>query len=195
MLKPCGGCKPRDLGGKIVIQKAVETVSQLNFDAGKTGPHYKEDLRVYVCCSVSLPHKVFVYRRLGVRRAPKALDGSSDREVQCTHYGHIAPAESIQEWPFYDMVFPQICEAVKCIMEIITPELEDRCSVLFGMDFICDAEQRPYLLEINQVPRLWYEDPRVQAWTQGMALDFLRLIVLADGFSNGPTTGRWLQVT
>ena len=133
-------------------------------------------------------HQVFVYRRLGLRRAPKPLDGTLDREVQCTHYGHITPSESVKEWPLYDVMFPQICQAVKDVMALVTPELEDRCCVLLGMDFICD--DRPYLLEINQVPRLCYDDPHVQAWTQRMALEFLRLVVLG---SVETSTG-WLRL-
>lgn len=182
-LRRAKGCKPRELGDQIVIQKAIKTSGQVNYDQGFPGLHYKEDLRVYVCCSVNLPHQVFVYRRLGLRRAPKPLDGTLDREVQCTHYGHITPSESVTEWPLYDVMFPQICEAVKNVMTVVTPELEDRCCVLLGMDFICD--DRPYLLEINQVPRLCYDDPRVQAWTQRMAVEFLRLVVLGSVETNG----------
>ena len=31
---------------------------EVNYDQGFPGLHYKEDLRVYVCCSVNLPHQV-----------------------------------------------------------------------------------------------------------------------------------------
>lgn len=75
-------------------------------------------------------------------------------------------------------------------MKVVTPVLEERCTVLLGMDFICD-EQRPYLLEINQVPRLCYEDPQVQAWTEGMAIDFLRLVVLHETLGS---RSAWLPV-
>ena len=132
--------------------------------------------------------QVFVYRKVGLRRAPKPLDGSLDQAVQCTHYGHITPAESVEEWPLYDLFFPQICEAVKCVMEVICPQLEDRSGVLFGMDFICD-EHQPFLLEINQVPRLCYEDPLVQGWTQRMAVEFLHLVVLET-----EAMGKWLPL-
>ena len=163
-LRRAKGCLSRSTGGKLVIQRAVEVHCK----------GHKEDLRVYVCCD--LKKKVFLYRRLGLRRAPKAWDGSLEPAVQCTHYGHITPVESKQEWEHYETVFPRICEAVACIMKLITSHLDD-CVVLLGMDFICDLNLKPFLLEINQTPRLCYEDPRVQAWTEAMAMDFLTLII------------------
>lgn len=166
-LRRAKGCLSRSLGGKLVIQRGVEV---------KIKAH-KEDLRVYVCCD--LKKKVFLYRKMGLRRAPKAWDGSLEQAVQCTHYGHITPSESKRDWEHYDTVFPRICEAVACIMKLITSHL-DNCVVLLGMDFICDSDLQPFLLEINQTPRLCYEDPRVQAWTEAMAMDFMRLIVFQE---------------
>lgn len=189
-LRKAKGCKPREIGGHIVIQKAVETRLEKAQTRG-----FKEDLRVYVCCSISVPHRVFVYRRMGLRRAPAALAAAAlgkhlDNAAQCTHYGHITPVSSAEDWPAYPLMFPQICRAVGSIMKVVTPVLEERCTVLLGMDFICD-EQRPYLLEINQVPRLCYEDPQVQAWTEGMAIDFLRLVVLHETLGS---RSAWLPV-
>eukprot|EP00930_Biecheleria_cincta_P061648 TRINITY_DN47211_c0_g1_i1.p1 TRINITY_DN47211_c0_g1~~TRINITY_DN47211_c0_g1_i1.p1 ORF type:complete len:447 (+),score=60.60 TRINITY_DN47211_c0_g1_i1:170-1510(+) len=178
-LRQAKGCKPRCVGEELVIQRAVPNISS---------DGYKRDLRVYVCCLPQSPHTAFVYRRFGVRRAPKPLDASDSQASQCTHYGHITPAGSADDWPEYTVVFPRLCEAIGCIMENFRHRLEPNCTVLFGMDFICNEQQHPFLLEINHVPRLCYDDHGVQAFTEGMAMDFLRLIVLPEFGSQSEET-------
>ena len=177
-LRRAKGCKPRPVGRQIVIQRSIDS---------PLADGHKEDFRVYVCCTASSPRKVFVYQKIGVRKAPKAMSPGQglSQATHCTHYGRITPAASSTDYRHYDVVFPRLCETVADIMQHFSPSLEEGSTVLLGMDFICDKSLKPWLLEINQVPRLCYEDLHVQAWTEGMAVDFLRLVVLPELGQNG----------
>ena len=155
-LRRAKGCKPRAVGQQIVIQRAVDS---------PLADGYKEDLRVYVCCTASSPRKTFVYQKIGVRKAPKPMDPASglSRAAHCTHYGRITPTASSADYRHYDIIFPRLCRTIAEIMRHFSPTLEEGSTVLLGMDFICDENLQPWLLEINQVPRLCYEAPQVQS--------------------------------
>ena len=172
-LRKAKGCKPRPVGRQIVIQRAVES---------PLADGHKEDFRVYVCCTASSPRKIFVYQKIGVRKAPKPMNPMHglSRASHCTHYGRITPAASSMDYRHYDVIFPKLCASIAEVMLHFSPSLEEGSAVLLGMDFICDESLKPWLLEINQVPRICYDDPHVQAWTEGMAMDFMQLVVLPE---------------
>jgi hypothetical protein len=168
------------VGNELVIQRAIPTM--LLSPKG-----HKQDFRVFVCCSPLDRHDAFVYRKIGLRSAPQKWDKDNmDRQVQCTHGGHIMPVGGMDDWPHYGNVFPRICDAVRAITNILRPRWvasrrEDQgalLTVLYGMDFICDANHWPHLLEVNQVPRMTYHDPNVQSWVDGMGTEFLRQVIL-----------------
>ena len=188
-LRKAKGCKPRPVGRQIVIQRSVES---------PLVDGHKEDYRVYVCCAACGPRKTFVYQKIGVRKAPKPMkpELGVSRASHCTHYGRVKPAASSADYCHYDTVFPRLCASISQIMQHFSPTLEEGSTVLLGMDFICDENLRPWLLEINQVPRLCYDDPTVQAWTEAMALDFLHLVVLPELLRKEPEARQtlWSQV-
>jgi hypothetical protein len=182
-------------GEEYVIQRCVPSMR-----LSERG--HKYDLRVYVCCGTEPAHPAYVYRRFGIREAPQPWDEANlSREVQCTHGGKITPAGSAEDYAHYPVVFPRIVRAVRAVTDVLRPRWEPakpeeesaRLMVLYGMDFILDADLKPYLLEVNQVPRLSYTDPAVQEWIDAMATDFLTFLILPV-FENSEAQGDWCPV-
>jgi hypothetical protein len=184
----------KNVGTELVIQRTVPSMV--------LSPRlHKMDLRVYVCCDTRPEHRVYVYRRFGLREAPTPWDPSSlARDVQCTHGGKIQPA-SEADYPDYAVVFPRILDAVRAITDVLRSrweafkpeEMSAFTTVLYGVDFILDAKLHPYLLEVNQVPRLTYHDPVVQEWVESMAMDFVKFLVLPVLEGKAPE-GAWCPV-
>ncbi len=157
---------------------------------------HKLDLRVYACCDATPEHNLFIHRRLDLREAKRPYDNTDlEGDVQLTHVLSAVDMVAWDDWPYYAEAFPRLCEAVRCVLGVLRSTWEPVAgeesillSGFYAFDFLLDADLRPHLLQLNQVPAL---EPGV---SDVIGREYLELVVRPALEDRAPELGNWIAL-
>lgn len=155
---------------RYIIQKGVQNL--LLYD------NRKFDSRVHIL--INRKGNVYLYKEAVIRISHKKFsEKCCCRKHQLTNGSLGVEAISSNDFPLWRELYGNLILAIKEIMRTMMRFRDKKGFALIGFDFIFDKNRKPWILEANTYPNLYYQhvDPHLQPMINDMMDTTLDIIV------------------